>query len=756
ADALEYAHRHSVIHRDVKPENILLRDDHALVMDFGIALAVAQAGGERITQTGTSLGTPQYMAPEQAMGDRHLDGRVDVYALGVVTYEMLVGEAPFTGPTAQAIIARVMTEEPRSLVAQRHTVPAAIEAAVLTAIEKIPADRFSTPAEFRHALTASAPVQTRRAPAPVARARRDLVWGGVAVAIAVAGFMAGRGGSGARSPVASFGKATKVTWERGLEIEPALSPDGRSVAYAKGTSVGMRIYVRQVAGGRSIPLTDDAEGNQTNPQWSGDGSRIYFLTDGGLSSAPSAGGAARPEMPAPGRTVISAAPAPDGSSIAYAVGDSVYLRAAGGQTRSLAPVREASLCQWSPAGGLIACASGNTYYSRLGPIFGNLAPSRIVIIRAADGAVIPATDSVATNHSPVWSGDGRWIYFVSNRLGPFDIYAAPVDRNGNSGRSIRLTTGLGAHDISVTRSGTRFAFDNLVAATNIWSVPFPPTGAIRSTARALTSGAQVVEGISLSRDGSWLYYPSDVSGTSELYREHLPNPALPFLGPGEPEQLTFDTTNDFSPTPSPDGRELAFHSFRSGSRDLYLLPLDGGPVQTVTATPRQESQPDWAPDGRALVYCEFGVPGGIWVVRRDSTGTWGRAIQVSPYGSWPVWSPDGRFIAFTSNLLGGSLMVVGPGPERARVVLDSAKGLLVETPKWAPDGRTIYFKSHDAAGHASFWAESVSGGAPRLVMRLDDPDFPSYRPEWALGGGRAYFGVNDRQSDIWVMEVIPR
>ena len=156
ADALEYAHRHGVIHRDIKPENILLRDGHALVSDFGIALAVVEAGGERMTQTGTSLGTPQYMAPEQAMGDRHVDGRVDVYALGVVTYEMLVGEPPFTGPTAQAIVAKVMTEEPRGLIAQRRTVSEAVEAAVLTAVQKLPADRFATPAEFQRALTGGA------------------------------------------------------------------------------------------------------------------------------------------------------------------------------------------------------------------------------------------------------------------------------------------------------------------------------------------------------------------------------------------------------------------------------------------------------------------------------------------------------------------------------------------------------------------------------------------------------------------------
>ncbi|HYW49113.1 MAG TPA: serine/threonine-protein kinase, partial [Gemmatimonadaceae bacterium] len=111
-DALGYAHRLGVIHRDIKPENILLRDGHALVADFGIALAVQTAGGSRMTQTGLSLGTPQYMSPEQAMGERTIDQRSDLYALAAVTYEMIVGEPPFTGPTVQAIVARILTEEP--------------------------------------------------------------------------------------------------------------------------------------------------------------------------------------------------------------------------------------------------------------------------------------------------------------------------------------------------------------------------------------------------------------------------------------------------------------------------------------------------------------------------------------------------------------------------------------------------------------------------------------------------------------------
>src|SRR5205823_1545018 len=130
ASALDYAHRHGVIHRDLKPENILLQAGQPLVTDFGIALAVSNAGGARITQTGLSLGTPQYMSPEQATGDRVIDGRTDVYSLGAVLYEMLTGEPPHSGPTVQAIVARVLTDRPQPVRATRASVPEHVSFAV--------------------------------------------------------------------------------------------------------------------------------------------------------------------------------------------------------------------------------------------------------------------------------------------------------------------------------------------------------------------------------------------------------------------------------------------------------------------------------------------------------------------------------------------------------------------------------------------------------------------------------------------------
>jgi eukaryotic-like serine/threonine-protein kinase len=177
AQALEYAHQHGVIHRDIKPENLLLaRDGSTLVADFGVARALG--GGDRMTETGLAVGTPTYMSPEQAAGEETLDARTDIYSLGSVLYEMIAGEPPFTGPTAQAVVARRMTETPRPVGATRERVPAALEEALRRALARAPADRFPSAAEFGRALAAvrhsvSAQVEAV-APGPVA-ARRSFL-----------------------------------------------------------------------------------------------------------------------------------------------------------------------------------------------------------------------------------------------------------------------------------------------------------------------------------------------------------------------------------------------------------------------------------------------------------------------------------------------------------------------------------------------------------------------------------------------------
>jgi serine/threonine-protein kinase len=170
ADALATAHSRGVIHRDIKPENILLEEGHAVVSDFGIARAIGEAGGEKLTQTGLAIGTPAYMSPEQTGGDHDIDGRSDIYSLGCVTYEMLVGEPPVTGPTPQAILARKLSEPTPGIQTVRETVPDAVEEAVLRALAKVPADRFATMREFADALVA--PPSAKQGPIPSPRRRR--------------------------------------------------------------------------------------------------------------------------------------------------------------------------------------------------------------------------------------------------------------------------------------------------------------------------------------------------------------------------------------------------------------------------------------------------------------------------------------------------------------------------------------------------------------------------------------------------------
>src|SRR5213595_3360007 len=179
ASALDYAHRHGVIHRDIMPENILFQDGEAVVADFGIALALSAAAGSRLTETGLSLGTPQYMSPEQATGDRLIDSRSDIYSLGAVLYEMLAGEPPHTGPTVQSVIAKLLTERPTRIRTVRDTVPEGIDAAVAKALAKVPADRFGGAAEFAAALAVSPAEPT------AGRRRRVVVAAGIVGALAI-------------------------------------------------------------------------------------------------------------------------------------------------------------------------------------------------------------------------------------------------------------------------------------------------------------------------------------------------------------------------------------------------------------------------------------------------------------------------------------------------------------------------------------------------------------------------------------------
>jgi serine/threonine-protein kinase len=751
ADALGYAHGQDVIHRDIKPENILLQDGHALVADFGIALAVQSAGGTRMTQTGLSLGTPQYMSPEQAMGERAIDARSDVYSLGAVTYEMLAGDPPFTGSSVQAIVAKVMTERPTPIHTVRDTVPEPVEVAVMKALAKLPADRFVTAPAFAAALIAGTGVAAPRTAPSRGRPGVPGWWVAAGVVVAVLGFLAGQQlSSGTGEPFTTFGRAVPVTWEQGLELTPALSPDGKQVAYSVGNGTRSKIYVRAIADGSPTPLTSDTLAVELFPRWSRDGTRILYIKDGLVFSVPAGGGPPRQEIPARSQPVLSATWSPDNSQIAYSAGDTLFVHQADGTSRRLATVRDLTLCTWGPR-DLIACSEGNGLYLMPGIGFGNIAPSWITVIRVSDGSVVTVTDSSSNNQSPQWSRDGRHLLYLSNQFGPADLYALSLADDGSPrGSPNRLTVGLNISTFSLSADDSRLAYAVMTTSANVWSEPWTgrsvPSGSRRPT--QVTFGRQSIEAFTLSRDGRWIFYDSDLAGNSDIYRMSIAT--------GIPERLTTDGTPEFAPGPSPDGRTVVFHSFRGDSRDIYLQPLDGGALEKITDTPEQEAQPSWSPDGTSIAYFLLTGSAAIRIASRGPDGVWDVRERLAD-GYWPRWSPDGRSLVFTSNLLGGDLriMPVDSGEPRVLYDLQQPGAPVAETAIWSDDGRTIYFKSHDVSGAASVWSVPAAGGIPERLIDLGDDRLSSDRYGFRFGNGLIYYTLTDRQSNIWLMELTP-
>ena len=301
ASALHHAHSKGVIHRDIKPENVLLQDGHTVVADFGIALAISNAGGSRVTQTGLTVGTPQYMSPEQASAERAIDGRSDIFSLGAVSYEMLAGEAPFAGPTAQAVIVRMLSEPPRPLTGIRRSVPDHVADAVHRALEKIPADRWTTAGEFAAALNGqSQPVRTVRR--GFSRYARSALFAGAVTVAFVAGALLARtfwreSPATAAGPTrrwtiqlpdsAVFAPTTDESWAPRQAL--AVSRDGNHVAYVGMHRGSALLHLYRLADGSVTPLTG-TEGARL-PEFSPDGRWLGFVADGEVRKVAVDGGA---------------------------------------------------------------------------------------------------------------------------------------------------------------------------------------------------------------------------------------------------------------------------------------------------------------------------------------------------------------------------------------------------------------------------------------------------------------------------------
>ena len=750
ADALSYAHTSGVVHRDLKPENVLLSGGHAVIADFGIAeaLAAAQdAAPPRFADRGdVILGTPAYMAPEQAIAGAAVDHRADLYALGVVGYEMLTGARPF-GAGAH----RFPNPAPPTKDLADRGVPALLAELILQCLAEDPLSRPVSAASVVEALD-GLPRTTRRP--------WFMQWGRVAVGVGLlgaAGVVAPALWSGRDRPALEFGPVVSLTRDPGLELHPALSPDGSRLLYSAGPIGNMKLYLRDRDGGAPVALAPDVAGNHGFPVWSPDGTRILFRSNCRFFLLPSAGGEAQQLLPRGNEcpnSLTTVSWSPSGDAFAYIDGDTLFVvPLEGGPLRLVGAVPEGHSPAWSPDGRWIAVVSGNYDFAIGGPNLGNLAPSALAIVPAAGGDPIYLTDRQNLVASPAWIPDSRRLVFMSTRAGGRDLYLIRIDAAGRpAGPPARLTTGLDVATLSVASDGQTLAYAALENTANLWAIDIPDTGAATLvSARPMTRGTEYVEGVSVSPDGKWLAFDSNRSGNSDLY-------VMP-SGGGEARRVTSDPGFEFEPDWSPDGTRLAYQSSRSGSSDVYVINVDGTGDRLVAGGPGRQGTPSWSPDGRRLAFYSFGI--GQWelfVSTQDEAGTWGPPRQLTREGGLiPYWSPDGTSILYTCIRPAAACLIAPDGSGNHRFITPERfpDGVLREfSVRWASDARTVYALASDDAGLWRFWAFPAIGGSPRLLVRFDDPDRQPGRAQFATDGKTLYFTMRRRESDIKVMDIL--
>ena len=721
ADALDYAHRHNVIHRDIKPENILLHDGRPMVADFGIALAVSAAAGGRMTETGLSLGTPHYMSPEQATAEKDLTNRSDIYSLGCVLYEMLTGDPPHTGSSAQAIIMKIVTDEARPVTELRKSVPPHVAAATAKSLEKLAADRFESAAKFGEALTNPAfTLPTTQAAAVAAPARGP--WNRVSItATALAGVLLVTALWGWLRPlptpavarfrlkfpegegVATFmfgphlamapdgsrfvyvGEALRSDGRLWTHVQdqltstvlqgtegaccPSFSPDGQAIAFRQD----FLTKVIPFGGGPSVTLNDSTFTDANGIDWGPDG--FVYIASRGILRVPENGGEVEVVVPADsqGRRHSWLDVLPNGKGVLFALAFS-------------------------------ADGSANTIH----------------VADLATGEVREVAQGVMGRYAET----GHLLYVRSDGT----LLAAPFDQDRLqvTGTATPLVEGLqptdwGAVDFAVSRNGSLLYRAGGEAARHriVWvnregvAQPVDPewTGNFLSLA--------------LSPDGRLLAVGAD-AGT-QLWIKELPSGPL--------SRLTFEGATNFRPSWTPDGRSVLFVSVQTQGADLWIKRADGSRgAELLLDRERNVFEGIWSKDGQWLIFrTDNNDPGrgDILAVRTaDSTVV---ELIASPDAeeSSPALSPDDRWLAYVSDESGRREVYVRPFPnvDESRWLVSAGGGL---EPLWSHSGRELFYRSgnNDMVAVEILAGPTFSRGESRVLFSMRDytsvPNHPNY------------------------------
>ena len=706
AQALQHAHDREVIHRDIKPGNILIQDGQPVVADFGIALAVGAGGGARMTETGLSVGTPYYMSPEQATGDQYVGPASDIYALGAVLYEMLVGEPPYTGSTAQAVLGKIIQGAPQSATSIRKAIPPNIDAALRASLERLPADRFSRATGFARALSDPGFQHGSAELSSVGGTRGRMKWAAIAgwataAVFAIAAMWPTEPPPEILQPVLrhslTIPDEIDVVPNFGPQID--ISPDGTRLVYQDaGDEGGQRLWLWERSQLDSRPLngTEDA----TQVAFSSDGERVTYITTDRQLKVVALGGQ-------PPLTVVDSGLVRAGVDwgndgfIYFAEGTSTgnptaglgRVSANGGpieSVTSLDTTRVEVSHQWPAVlpneKGVLFTVSTNELYNPeyMEIAVGDLETGTHTVILEGMRA-----QWATTGHLLVVTGDGALVAV------PFDDETLEV-----TGPVVPLVDGI-ALDGFVTGPGVPASAELMMSETGtLVYQEGQQSEAVGEQVPVWVSRTGVVEMIdpdfrrgyyslpALSPEGDRLAVTLNESGESHVWIKQLDEGPL--------SKLTFQGSSNVSAAWHPDGQELAFVSNRGDNPDLYVRESDGsGQPQLLLDSQDPIAEVTYSPDGEWAVYRHSNQ----WDIYGKRIGSNEEPVDFSSSFAVagndeanPVISPDGRWLAYQSNESGRWEIYVHPFPNvgDARWQVSTQGGW---APAWSRSGDELYYAS---------------------------------------------------------------
>ncbi len=695
AGALDHAHRAGVVHRDIKPANILLQDGQPVVADFGIALAVGAAGGSRLTETGLSIGTPFYMSPEQATGDQGVGAASDTYALACVLYELLVGEPPYLGNTAQAVLGKIISGRPVAPTEHRSSIPANVDAAIRKALEKLPADRFTSAQDFAKALEDPGyrHGELAGAGASVDGDRWKRIAMGFAAATVVFGGVSAYAllRPEAPAPVSRYSIALPESeaLDRGFGSDIAISPDGSRFVYVgvdddEGDRPQLWLRRRDQLGALALPGTSSAQ----QPTFSPDGESVAFFTFGPNSvKVASLGGG--PPLTVADEVLQTAGLtwAPDGFLYLDMVEGLGRVPPTGGEITLVTTLGEAETSHsWPDA---LPNGRGVLFTIFREPVT-DQSQYDIAVMDLDSGEHQVLVRGVYGRYA----APGHLVYVTADgtmMAAPFD-----ADRLEVTGPAVSLTEGLGIGRLGGTNLALSKSGDAMYETGTVSEGLHEFTWVTRSgEAISVDSGwsfrrGDANRGWTLSPDGSRLALRALAEDNYDIWVKELPRGPL--------SRLTFHETQDKMPQWTPDGESVLFLSDRleSNDFDLWTKRADGtGEAELLYDSESSMAEGFVSEDGEWTVLRVAGVGGvaggrDIVAVRSGGDGET-LPLLVGEYDeSSPQLSPDGRWMAYQSNETGRDEIFVRPFPDvqsgKWQVSTDGGRG-----PAWAHSGQEIFY-----------------------------------------------------------------